>query len=137
MIDSPKMPGETGKQPDAGAVPSSGRRRLLQAGISAAPVVMTVVSRPVLAVQCDSPSGFTSLSPSHPGPGMCGGHTPSMWLGDTANWPPNYTPATLFVDKFPTGPMWFGLVSGKTLAEVLDPPPVSSSLTATETRPRR
>jgi hypothetical protein len=90
MADAPRNPGKAGEPPSNGAVRSPGRRRLLQAGVSAAPIVMTVASRPVLAVGCDSPSGFTSLSQSHPGPGTCTGKGPISWTSHKANWPPPY-----------------------------------------------
>jgi len=90
MTDSPRNPGKAGEPPNTRAVPSPGRRRLLQAGIASAPVVMTVASRPVLAAGCDSPSGFTSLSQSHPGPGTCTGKGPISWTSNKDNWPPPY-----------------------------------------------
>jgi hypothetical protein len=122
MTDSPKMPDGTGQRPDAVVVPSSGRRRMLKAGISATPVVMTVISRPVLAVGCDSPSGFTSLSQSHPGPGTCSGHAPTYWSDQThwGEWPPTFTPATLFVARFPTGGPWLSAMASDTLGYVID-----------------
>ena len=61
MTDSPKDPGMAGEPPKSRVLSSAGRRRLLQAGISAAPVIMTVASRPVLATtNCRTPSGFVS-----------------------------------------------------------------------------
>jgi hypothetical protein len=120
MTDSPKMPDGAGQRPDAVAVPSAGRRRLLQAGISAAPVVMTVASRPVLALGCDSPSGFTSLSQSHPGPGTCTGHTPIYWREHPLEWPSGFTTGTLFVSKFPTGGPWLSSMASDTLGFVID-----------------
>jgi hypothetical protein len=38
------------------------RRRLLKAGVSAAPVVLTLVSRPVLAWHCKPPSAYASAN---------------------------------------------------------------------------
>lgn len=41
------------------------RRRLLKAGVSAAPIVLTLASRPVLAWHCKPPSAFASANLSH------------------------------------------------------------------------
>lgn len=53
------------------------RRRLIKGGLSAAPVAMTVVSRPVLAgtETCHGPTGFQSAPPSRVG------STPSCTIG--------------------------------------------------------
>ena len=95
MIDSPRNPGKAGEPPNTRAVPSPGRRRLLQAGISAAPVIMTVASRPVLAAgNCQSPSGFVSGNASNQGTTVCTGRTPAYWAGQST-WPtgdPNLDP---------------------------------------------
>jgi hypothetical protein len=111
MNDSPRAPGKVGEPPNTGAVRSPGRRHLLRAGIATAPVVMTVASRPVLAIGCDSPSGFTSLSQSHPGPGTCTGKGPISWTSNKANWPSPYNTGpdadpkfkVLFGNKVPSG----------------------------------
>lgn len=42
-----------------------GRRRLLKAGVSAAPIVLTLASRPVLAWHCKPPSAYASANLSH------------------------------------------------------------------------
>ena len=88
MTDSPRNPGNADERSKVGAVRSTGRRRLLQAGISAVPVVMTVASRPVLAQtgNCQSPSGFVSGNASHPGAVTCSGRTPTYWMNHTS-WP--------------------------------------------------
>jgi len=88
MADSPRNPGNAGERSSVRAVGSAGRRRLLQAGISAAPVVMTVLSRPVLAQagNCQSPSGFVSGNASNPGMNMCYGKAPTYWVTQTP-WP--------------------------------------------------
>lgn len=68
------------------------RRRWLQAGLSAPPVVMTVVSRPVLGATqfCVPPSAYVSLPSSAPGMnGDCGGKGPAAWVG-TESWPRPY-----------------------------------------------
>jgi hypothetical protein len=91
------------------------RRRLLQGGLAAAPVLMTLVSRPVLAQQCTTPSGYVSLNASTAGRGVaCTGHTPAYWIAHTSSWPSSSTtPTTLFDTVFaPNYP-------GKTLLDVL------------------
>ena len=56
------------------------RRRLLQGGLGAAPVLMTLVSRPVLAQECLTPSAFVSGNASTGGqPALCTGLTPGSW----------------------------------------------------------
>ena len=103
MTDSPRNPGNPSEPSDVGAVPNVGRRRLLQAGVSTAPVLMTVLSRPVLAQpgNCQSPSGFVSGNASNPGMETCSGRTPLYWSGLTASqWPGTYTPTTLFTSVF-------------------------------------
>ena len=102
MADSPRNPGNAGERSSVRAVGSAGRRRLLQAGISAAPVVMTVLSRPVLAQpgNCQSPSGFVSGNASNPGMNMCYGKAPTYWVTQTP-WPagsPTLNPATTRVE---------------------------------------
>jgi hypothetical protein len=66
---------------------------------------MTLVSRPVLARQCMSPSGFVSANASTAGRGVnCSGHTPSYWANNTSAWPAGYKAnephATRFNDIF-------------------------------------
>src|SRR5688572_23119196 len=108
----------------------AGRRRLLQGGLSAAPLLMTVVSRPALGggsngSRCYSPSGFVSMPTSEHGqPQFCTGRTPGFWKQSQKfnEWPYPYLPvakngkpATKFSDVFtPVGPY-----AGKTLLEVL------------------
>jgi hypothetical protein len=115
MADSPK---DTG---NGRALHSPGRRRLLQAGASAAPIVMTVASRPVLAaVQCDSPSGFTSLNVSHPGPGTCLGRSPISWTDKKDNWPVAYTSDPRFQTLFgPSGSFGTAIAANKKLSDVM------------------
>lgn len=76
------------------------RRRFLQGGLAATPVLLTLVSRPVLAQQCTTPSGYVSLNASTAGRGVsCTGHTPDQWQNTSANgWPTS--PDTLFNDVF-------------------------------------
>src|SRR5262249_768126 len=87
MTDSPNNPGPDQKKSDVRSIRSVGRSRLLQAGLSAAPVVMTVARRPGLAQggNCQSPSGFVSGNASSAGNATCTGLTPAHWV--TATWP--------------------------------------------------
>src|SRR6266446_8785038 len=81
----------------AGGDLKASRRRLLQGGLAAAPVLMTLVSRPVLARQCTSPSGFVSGNASTPGRGVdCTGHTPEYWANPIhfSGWPSPYKATT-------------------------------------------
>ena len=103
MTDSRKDPGNAGQPPQIGDVRNRGRRRLLQAGVSAAPVVMTLASRPVWAIECRTPSGFVSGFASAALTGVCGGGLPAYWLMH-AMWPPPFVRedpgATRFNDIF-------------------------------------
>jgi hypothetical protein len=104
MADSHRNPDNGNAPPGGRTVRSAARRRLIQAGISAGPVMMTVVSRPVLAQTggfCQSPSGFVSGNASQPGGGTCAGYTPGYWknydpggFGPPAihPWPVPYAP---------------------------------------------
>src|SRR5450631_33662 len=82
----------------SGTVPKVTRRRLLQGGLAAAPVLMTLASRPVLAggpVQL--PSAFTSGNTSTPIRGLTSsGQSPAYWK-ESQNfgaWRPPYNPGT-------------------------------------------
>jgi hypothetical protein len=134
MKDSPKMGGDGGHRPDVTLAPSPVRRRLLRAGISAAPVAMTVASRPVLAdgtASCKSPSGFASINASAPGGGTCAGVTPGYWKTHTSPtdhpyaWPGGYVPTGTNATPFCSAPLsgtkflCATAVSGKTLLDVL------------------
>ncbi|HEV8259862.1 MAG TPA: hypothetical protein VGQ19_03785 [Burkholderiales bacterium] len=87
---------------------------------------MTLVSRPVLAAQCTTPSGYVSLNASTAGRGVtCAGRRPSYWSTSQSygDWTPPYFPttvggpgghqATRFDDVF--APHY----SGKTLLQVV------------------
>lgn len=111
MTDSRKDPAKASTPPDVGVVCDVGRRRILRAGISAAPVVMTVASRPVLATTnppgiCESPSGFISANLSRPAGSLCAGRTPGYWKQSQhfGSWKSPYVPtggsATLFKTWF-------------------------------------
>jgi hypothetical protein len=90
---------------------SAVRRRLLKGGLSAAPVVLSLSSRPVLAgglpALCTTPSGFASinLSKHNHSTGTCSGRTPGYWKNapttsspSQPSWP--YPPSSLFKTYF-------------------------------------
>ncbi|HUY03430.1 MAG TPA: hypothetical protein VMV33_09105 [Rhodocyclaceae bacterium] len=84
----------------AGADHRERRRRLLKAGAAAAPVVMTLLSRPALGGtftnQCKTPSGFLSGNLSQNGnPQLCSGLTPEVWVSGQGHWPAPYYPTTI------------------------------------------
>ena len=132
MSDPTKPNSSSDPPPPPSAVPVAGRRRLLQGGLAAAPVLMTLVSRPVLA-QCTTPSGYVSANASTAGRGVaCTGRTPGYWKQSQHfdAWTPPYYPttvsghgghhATLFDHVFaPHYP-------NKTLLDVLNPQIVGS-----------
>jgi len=124
MTDSPKVPHSAGMKPDVLEVGSAGRRRLLQAGISTAPVIMTVLSRPVLAQagNCQSPSGFVSGNASNPGMNMCSGFTPAYWVtqGQTPNGWPAGTPSLTHPDHVKVKKVFGGTDQTTKLLDVLN-----------------
>lgn len=97
-----------------------GRRRLLRRGLAAAPVLMTLASRPVFGwttgggggnFQCFTPSGFVSMPGSgHLTPTYCSGRTPGYWKTHCP-WPSPYvcgncrgdSDPSLFYKYFSTG----------------------------------
>ena len=124
MTDSPSNPGQADEKSPVGSVHSASRRRWLQAGIAAAPVAMTVASRPVLATTnppgiCQAPSGFiSSATTSGPAGVQCAGQMPSYWLNlNKISWPAGRKPDDHFKDVFtPDLPH-----HDYKLSEVLDP----------------
>ena len=72
------------------------RRRLLKSGAAVAPVLLTLVSRPVLGGTCVSTSEATSLTGSQLGgeQQVCAGRTPGYWKQPQhfGEWTPPYTP---------------------------------------------
>ena len=98
------------------------RRRLLSGGLAAGPVLMTLVSRPVLGtVQCVTPSAFVSGNASAAlGAPVCVGLGPDQWV-DNPNWPPPYTPDTPFCDALGQSPGY----CCDTLIDALVPPDTS------------
>jgi len=104
----------------------TGRRRLLRGGLSAAPVILTVASRPVMAAgaagRCTTASAFASINASRPSTTtVCGGHGPDYWKDPTCypHWPPSCVPigqnATTFDSYFGSS----GGYPGRTLLQVL------------------
>ena len=89
------------------------RRRLLRGGLGAAPLLLTLVSRPALGGQwrttvtkgggvckggCFTPSGFVSMPTSQHGkPTYCSGRTPGYWKQQQhfSSWVPPYYPTTV------------------------------------------
>ena len=105
MSDSTEQAQETGTPAKVG--PSESRRRLLRGGLGGAPLLMTLVSRPVLGGgsygggggggQCYTPSGFVSMPTSQPGrPQFCSGRTPGFWKQPQkfSEWPAPFYPTT-------------------------------------------
>ena len=92
------------------------RRRLIRAGLVSAPVLMTLVSRPVHAVDCKSASATVSANAS--GKAMtCAGDGPATWLA-AATWP--VTKATALLSTYlPSAPVPTGLPPNPTLLQVL------------------
>ncbi len=110
--------------------PRTDRRRLLQSGLAAAPVLLTLVSRPVLGLQCMTMSGMMSGNTSSPGKHLivCVGNTPVFWQQQEhfSVWPSPYIPKTVegVGDRKATKfhPCFAGSqFTGKTLLDVLDP----------------
>ena len=106
------------------------RRRLLQGGLAAAPVLLTLVSRPVLGAPCVSMSGTISGNTSHSLKHVisCNGLTSGFWRQEQnfSSWPYPYIPKTVegVGDRKATKfhPCFAGSqFTGKTLLDVLDP----------------
>ena len=88
---------ESGPAPDP-APSSDERRRLLRGGLAAGPVLMTVMSRPVLGqTNCGNPSVAQSLSTGtslHPGcvgTNISTGYSPTRWISRSTSWPSPYS----------------------------------------------
>jgi len=82
--------------PDSDSIDQS-RRKLTGATLGVSAAVLTLASRPVLAQECLSPSGFASgnLSP-HGTPVSCSGNSPARWV--VLN--PSFINSTKFSDIF-------------------------------------
>ena len=69
-------------------VNGTARRRLLTGGLAAAPVALTLVSRPVLGFTCANASALASAgSQRNAQATFCSGRTPEFWVKQQANWP--------------------------------------------------
>ena len=87
-----------------GALSAQGasRRALLRGGAAAAPLVLTVVSNPVMATSgaCTNVSSFASVNMSRPDvmSSCANGKKPSWWLRpqNGRHWPDEYPKSTLF-----------------------------------------
>src|ERR1700674_3036348 len=118
MPDPTIPPSSPASTPVSGRDPKPTRRHFLQGGLAAAPVLMTLVSRPVLALQCTTPSGYVSLNASPARRGVaCLGRTPAYWK-HTTTWPAPYKPTTTF-NSFFTGPNYYS--DATLLVDVLSP----------------
>jgi hypothetical protein len=88
MMNSPKIPLDT-------PVPQSGsRRKLLRGGLAAAPVLMTVASRPVLGQVACTASAITSInmqSSLNHNCSITSGFSPEKWKTLAAQWPSPYS----------------------------------------------
>jgi len=104
------------------------RRRFLRGGVGAAPILMTLASRSVLAngPQCFTPSGFISMPTSRHGTQFtCLGLTPGYWKQPQhfSDWPsPPYFPIPTVVGGKTKPATTFNSVFGT-------PSPYSSSTT--------
>lgn len=119
---------------------SESRRRLMRAGLAAAPVVMTLKSRSVLATtdhQCIKPSAFSSLRAAHMqlsraprNDYTCYSHGywkthdhPPPYTNKAASYfiaPPNGTPSGANVAIAGFAPAYGDIKKGTTLQQVLD-----------------
>lgn len=78
--DSNNLPTEI-PSPGTSVIAGATRRRLLRVGLAAGPVLMTVASRPVMAVECVTSSAHTSMTGSRQTTTQsCNGGTPTYWL---------------------------------------------------------
>jgi len=105
MAEPTKLPGKSDPPGEQG--PGTRRRRLLQGGLAATPL-LTLVSRPVLgATRCVSASGFHSMPASRPGPEqVCSGRSPGYWKQPHhfGQWPKLYVPGPGHSEAAPPGP---------------------------------
>lgn len=102
MPDPTDTPSSTEPPSPSGGDLKASRRRLLQGGLAATPVLMTLISRPVLAQStCTTPSGFVSANASHPGAPVCSGNGPTTWYNNrNTSWPSPYKPNDNFKKYF-------------------------------------
>jgi hypothetical protein len=77
------------------------RRRFLRGGAAAAPVLMTLASRPVLGAQvCTTASAFGSMGSGRTAQVVCSGRAPEYWANEQSfpSWPAPYTAAAVKAD---------------------------------------
>ena len=96
----PELPSETHSAAERN------RRRVIQRGLAAAPLLMTLLSRPVLGqVQCFAPSAAVSIPTStHGATILCSGRAPGFWA-DPLNfsaWAAPYYPDPAPAGQSPT-----------------------------------
>ena len=128
MPDPTIPPSDAESQPPADEARSASRRRLLQGGLAAAPVLMTLISRPVLATPgAQTPSAFASGNVSGAGQGVATtGRSPGYWNQSQwyGSWKPPFYPTTVpgpgghYATKFDA--VFTPQFSGKTLLDVLN-----------------
>jgi len=108
----------------AGRDPSASRRRLLQGALATAPVLMTLVSRPVLAKQCQTPSGYVSANASNASAVSCMGVSPDGWKNATTRDFPDGFPRNKPFNSFFNSPPYppFDGPPPTTLLDVLNLP---------------
>jgi hypothetical protein len=86
MINTPETPDTPSASPDARSVDPT-RRKLAGLGVA---TIFTLASRPVLAVECNSPSAAASGNLSfHGTPPNCTGRSPSTWVSSVDSSSPN------------------------------------------------
>lgn len=82
--NQPRLDDSTG---DVGEAVRESRRRFVRGGLAGAPVLLSVVSRPVAAAACSPASSFASVNMSRPrNTYTCGGRTPGYWKQDCKFW---------------------------------------------------
>jgi hypothetical protein len=122
----------------ATAVPSDERRRLLQVGLKAAPVVFTIASKPVLgSTMCTTMSAAGSASSATArAVQVCSGLTPEQWKMYAAEWPVPYCAIATPYSQEPTAyhcptTGFAGRIFGdRTMLEVIDIGEAGTGLTS-------
>ena len=103
-MTNPENTSPAGTPPPTDGPQVSDRRHFVRAGLGAIPVVMTLVSRPVLGqqVQCFAPSAFVSGNQSIPNAATCAGAGPGFWRNSVhfSSWPSGVYP----IDQPNNGP---------------------------------
>ena len=93
-IDDKKISGLSDK-----GLENAGRRRFARSGVAASGIIATLVSRPVLATVCKSPSAALSGNLSnHHAPTACEGRSPGYWKNHS--WPIPNCETVLFRSVF-------------------------------------